>query len=95
MLAALGEHFGNRAAWTKPEGGLYVWLTMPEGTDLAGLQEQSFQEGVGYYNGTMFSPEGNGANMARLCFGHPTAETVSEGIAELANIFERHGIFNG
>lgn len=94
MLAALGEHFGNRATWSKPEGGLYIWLTMPEGTDLASFQEQSFQEGVGYYNGSMFSPDGNGANMARLCFGHPTAETVSEGIAELANIFERHGIFN-
>lgn len=95
MLAALGEHFGNRATWSRPEGGLYVWLTMPEGTDLAGFQEQSFREGVGYYNGTMFSPEGNGANMARLCFGHPTAETVSAGIAELANIFERNGIFSG
>ena len=95
MLAALGEHFGNRAQWSRPEGGLYVWLTMPEGTDLAGFQAQSFREGVGYYNGTMFSPEGNGANMARLCFGHPTAETVSDGIAELAAIFERNGIFAG
>ena len=95
MLAALGEHFGNRATWSKPEGGLYLWLTMPEGTDLAGFQEQSFNEGVGYYNGTMFSPEGNGAHMARLCFGHPTAQTVSDGIAELATIFERNGIFSG
>ena len=95
MLAALGEHFGNRATWSKPEGGLYLWLTMPEGTNLAAFQEQSFNEGVGYYNGTMFSPEGNGANMARLCFGHPTAQTVSDGIAELAAIFERNGIFSG
>ena len=95
MLAALGEHFGNRATWSKPEGGLYLWLTMPEGTDLARFQEQSFNEGVGYYNGTMFSPEGNGAHMARLCFGHPTAQTVSDGIAELAAIFERNGIFAG
>ena len=95
MLAALGEHFGNRATWSKPEGGLYLWLTMPEGTDLASFQEQSFNEGVGYYNGTMFSPEGNGANLARLCFGHPTAQTVSDGIAELAAIFERNGIFAG
>ena len=95
MLAALGEHFGNRAAWSKPEGGLYLWVTMPEGTDLATFQDQSFQEGVGYYNGTMFSPEGNGANMMRLCFGHPTAQTVSDGIAELAAIFERNGIFAG
>jgi 2-aminoadipate transaminase len=95
MLAALGEHFGNRATWSKPEGGLYVWLTMPEGTDLAGFQEQCFREGVGYYNGTMFSPEGNGANLARICFGHPTADTVSAGIAEMAAIFERNGIFGG
>ena len=95
MLAALGEHFGNRATWSKPEGGLYLWLTMPEGTDLAAFQDRSFNEGVGYYNGTMFSPEGNGANMARLCFGHPTAQTVSDGVAELAAIFERNGIFAG
>ncbi|CAI8028230.1 Aromatic-amino-acid aminotransferase 1 [Geodia barretti] len=95
MLAALGEHFGNRATWSKPEGGLYLWLTMPEGTDLAGFQDQSFSEGVGYYSGSMFSPEGNGRHMARLCFGHPTAQTVSDGIAELAAIFERNGIFQG
>ena len=95
MLSALGENFGDAAQWSKPEGGLYVWLEMPEDVDLAALQEQSFNEGVGYYNGTMFSPEGRGANCARLCFGHPTAETVSEGVAELARIFERHGALRG
>lgn len=95
MLSALGENFGDQAQWSKPEGGLYVWLEMPEDVDLAGLQEQAFNEGVGYYNGTMFSPEGRGANCARLCFGHPTAETVSEGVAELARIFERHGVLRG
>ena len=92
MLAALGDNFGDSARWVKPEGGLYVWLEMPEGTDLAALQEQSFQEGVGYYNGTMFSPEGRGANRARLCFGHPSPQTNYDGIAELARIFERHGV---
>ncbi|CAI8015112.1 Aromatic-amino-acid aminotransferase 1 [Geodia barretti] len=95
MLAALGENFGDAAQWSKPEGGLYVWLEMPEDIDLAAFQEQSFNEGVGYYNGTMFSPEGRGANCARLCFGHPTAETVSEGVAEMARIFERHGVLKG
>ena len=95
MLAALGENFGDAAQWSKPEGGLYVWLEMPEDIDLAALQEQSFNEGVGYYNGSMFSPEGRGVNCARLCFGHPTAETVSEGVAELARIFERHGVLKG
>jgi 2-aminoadipate transaminase len=95
MLASLGENFGDAAKWSKPEGGLYIWLEMPEGTNLAGLQEQSFQEGVGYYNGTMFSPEGRGANCARLCFGHPSPQTVYDGVAELARILERHGVLKG
>ena len=95
MLSALGENFGDAAQWSKPEGGLYVWLEMPEDVDLAAFQEQAFDEGVGYYNGTMFSPEGRGANCARLCFGHPTADHVAEGVAELARIFERHGLLKG
>jgi 2-aminoadipate transaminase len=92
MLASLGENFGDAAKWTKPEGGLYVWLTLPEGTDLEAVQEQSFQEGVGYYSGVPFSPEGVGKNSARLCFGYPTAEENYEGVAELARIMERHGV---
>jgi len=95
MLAALGENFGDAAQWSRPEGGLYIWLKMPEGVDLAAIQEQSFSEGVGYYNGTMFSPDGQGANQARLCFGHPSPQTVSDGIAELARIFTRHGAMGG
>ena len=92
MLAALGENFGDAAKWTKPEGGLYIWLELPEGVDLAGLQDQAFDEGVGYYNGTMFSPEGRGANCMRLCFGYPPVETITAGIAELARVLERHGV---
>ena len=95
MLAALGENFGDAAQWSKPEGGLYVWLEMPEDVNLAAIQDQVFDEGVGYYNGTMFSPEGRGANCARLCFGHPTADHVAEGVGELARIFERHGVLRG
>ncbi len=92
MLASLGENFGDSATWTRPEGGLYVWLTLPEGADLDALQEQAFQEGVGYHSGVMFSPEGRGHNSARLCFGYPTPEENYEGVAELARILERHGV---
>ncbi|PKB73688.1 MAG: hypothetical protein BZY75_00535 [SAR202 cluster bacterium Io17-Chloro-G7] len=92
MLASLGETFGDSATWTTPEGGLCIWLELPEGTDLAAIQEQSFVEGVGFYNGTQFSPEGKGANCARLCYGHPSPQTVYDGVAELAKILERHGV---
>lgn len=92
MLASLGENFGAAARWTTPKGGLYIWLQLPEGADLAGLQEQAFAEGVGYYAGSMFSPDGSGTNCARLCFGHPSVELIYDGVAELARILERHGV---
>jgi len=95
MLASLGENFGDAATWSKPQGGLYIWLQLPEGADLAALQEQAFSEGVGYFAGPMFSPEDRGKNCARLCFGHPSPETNYEGVAELARILERHGVLRG
>ena len=95
MLAALGENFGGIATWSVPQGGLYIWVTFPEGTDLAALQETAFNEGVGYYNGTQFSPEGKGKNCIRLCFGHPSPQTNYDGVTELARIMERHGVMPG
>ena len=95
MLAALGENFGSSVTWTAPQGGLYLWVKFPEGTDLAAVQDQVYEEGVGYYNGAQFSPSGEGANYVRLCFGHPSAETIYEGIAELARILDKNGVFPG
>jgi 2-aminoadipate transaminase len=95
MLASLGENFGGAATWSRPEGGLYVWLELPEGADLAAVQAQAVAEGVSYYNGTTFSPDGKGANCARLCFGHPSPQTVYDGVAELARILGRHGVLRG
>ncbi len=95
MLAALGENFGDSVTWTAPQGGLYVWVKFPEGTDLAAVQDQVYEEGVGYYNGAQFSPSGEGANYLRLCFGHPPAEIIYEGIGELARILDRIGVHPG
>ncbi|MDA0263101.1 MAG: PLP-dependent aminotransferase family protein [Chloroflexi bacterium] len=92
MVAALGENFGSSVEWTAPQGGLYVWVRFPEGTDLAAVQEEIFDEGVSYYNGSQFSPTGEGSNCVRLCFGHPTVETIRDGIAEFARILDRRGI---
>ena len=95
MLAALGENFGSSVTWTVPQGGLYVWVKFPEGVDLAAVQDQVYEEGVGYYNGAQFSPSGEGANYLRLCFGHPPAETIREGIGELARILDKIGVLPG
>ena len=93
MVAALGENFGSTVSWTVPDGGLYIWVKFPEGTDMATVQEDIFQDGVSYYNGSQFSASGEGSNYVRLCFGHPPVETIREGIAEFAKILDRRKVF--
>ena len=93
MVAALGENFGGSVTWTVPQGGLYIWVKFPEGTDLAAVQEEIFHEGVSYYNGSQFSPTGEGSNYVRLCFGHPSIETIRDGIVELARILDSKNVF--
>ncbi len=93
MVAALGENFGSSVTWTVPQGGLYMWIKFPEGTDLAAVQEEVFEDGVSYYNGSQFSPTGEGSNYVRLCFGHPTIETIRDGVAEFAKILDQRKVF--
>jgi 2-aminoadipate transaminase len=92
MTAALGENFGDRAEWSTPEGGLYLWLKMPEGTDIASLRDKSLDAGVGYQPGPMFAPDGvSGTNYARLCFGYNAQAEIHEGISRMAEVFSKAG----
>ena len=92
MLAALGENFGGSAGWSSPDGGLYIWLRMPDGTDIASLREEALGAGVGFQPGPMFAPDGiSGRNCARLCFGYNTPEEIHEGIGRLARVFAEGG----
>ena len=93
MLGALDEQLGaiEGVSWTRPHGGLYVWLTVPEGLD-TGLDGPFFQralaEGVLYVPGSYAFAEGTGPaprNHVRLCFGVPGEEDMIEGIRRLAS----------
>ena len=92
MLAALGENFGSAATWSQPDGGLFIWLCLPEGADLEACREAALDADVGYQSGLVFSPGGDsGRNCARLCFGYNTPEEIGEGIARLAQVLESRG----
>ena len=96
MLAAMGENFGSQAAWSNPEGGLYLWLEMPEEADMVGLREKALDADVGYNPGPLFAPDGvSGKNRARLCFGYNTPEEIHEGISRLADVCAREGYLSG
>jgi len=96
MVASLEENFGGSGAtWSVPEGGCYVWLTMPESSDIASIRDTVFEQGVGYVAGSNFEADASGRigkNRARLCFAFESIEKNSEGIALLAQLFRQHGV---
>jgi 2-aminoadipate transaminase len=94
MLEALAEHFGDQATWSRPEGGLYLWVKLPEGVDLVAVRDKILAtDDVGYLPGTNFAADGvSGRNMMRLCFGYCTPAQIRAGIAALARGLRREGV---
>ena len=93
MVSSFGEHFGGTGAkLSEPEGGCYTWLEMPLGTDMTALRDKAFDAGVGYQAGSIFAPNGDGENYARLCFGYESPEKNREGMALLAQILDDNGM---
>ena len=95
MLAALDEHFAETGAtWSKPDGGLYLWLTMPAGTDITTIRDQVLDRAdVGYLTGVSFAADGvSGRNCARLCYGYNSPAEITQGIALLADAFRHFGV---
>ena len=93
-VAAVGEYFGSRVECTNPDGGLYLWLKLPEGANTAAVLAKARDRQISYGPGTNFSPGQDAYNYLRLCFGHLTHETIREGIGNLAKFFEDEGLLN-
>lgn len=71
---------------TKPKGGFFLWLTLPDGLHSKEMLPLAVTELVAYTPGTAFYGDGRGANNIRVCFSHPTAERVRLGIQRLAKV---------
>jgi len=88
MLAALDEQFPRDTHWTHPEGGFYVWLTLPEGLDSQAMLPRAVTDRVAYVPGTAFYADGFGTRSMRLSYCYPTPERISEGVRRLAGVVE-------
>jgi 2-aminoadipate transaminase len=86
MLHALEEYFPPEVTWTHPKGGLFLWVTMPEGTDSQALFHAALAENVAFVAGDSFYATGNheGSRHMRLNFSHSTPELIREGIRRLS-----------
>ncbi|MBT1671923.1 PLP-dependent aminotransferase family protein [Curtobacterium flaccumfaciens] len=85
MLSALGEFLPD-LSWTKPNGGFFVWLTLPESLDSKGMLPRAVKELVAYTPGTAFYADGRGGGHIRLSFCYPTPEQIRVGVKRLANV---------
>jgi 2-aminoadipate transaminase len=93
MVAALEANFGSAAAWTNPPGGMYIWLTLPAGTDVTTVYQAALDAGVAYQPGPLFAADGvSGKHCLRLTFGYNTVADIPEGIAVLAKVFAQAGL---
>jgi 2-aminoadipate transaminase len=85
MLAALGEYL-PQLSWTVPNGGFYVWVTLPDYMDSKAMLPRAVKELVAYTPGTAFFADGTGRNNLRLSFCFPTPEFIREGIRRLSTV---------
>jgi DNA-binding transcriptional MocR family regulator len=90
MLAALEKHMPAGTAWTSPEGGFFVWVTLPEGVDTYPLLKQAIDAGVVFIPGAAFTPSDEPSNKLRLAFSAVPPEAIDEGVRRLAGVLREN-----
>lgn len=91
MLRAMKEFWPESITWTKPDGGLFLWVKLPEGIDAKEILPKAIEEKVAYVPGQPFFPDGNGKNTLRLNFSNASLENIHEGIKRLGRVFASLG----
>jgi 2-aminoadipate transaminase len=85
MLDTLGENAPAGTQWTRPTGGLFVWMELSDQTDTTELLKQMVELGVAFVPGQPFFVNGEGSNTLRLAFSKESPETITEGIRKLCH----------
>jgi 2-aminoadipate transaminase len=89
MLAAIEHYFPSEARWTRPEGGLFLWVELPERINAEKLFAEALAEGVAFVPGTSFFACEPRLNFMRLNFSNQTPEMIEQGIKRIGAILKR------
>jgi 2-aminoadipate transaminase len=88
MVAAIEESFPEEVSFTRPEGGMFLWVTLPERLSALELFEHAVREKVAFVPGTPFFVDGGGTNNMRLNFSNSDEDKINEGIRRLGKIMK-------
>ena len=86
MLDAMAEHFPREAHWTHPQGGLFIWATLPPYIDTTDLLARALQENVAFVPGRAAYTDGRGGSSMRLNFSGVPEDTIREGIRRIGEV---------
>ena len=86
MLSVMEETFPKGSRWTHPNGGLFLWVTLPEGVDTAAIMPQAVERKVAYIPGQTFFADGDVTNTLRLNFSNANEAHIAEGICRLGRV---------
>ncbi|HEY5529577.1 MAG TPA: PLP-dependent aminotransferase family protein [Thermoleophilia bacterium] len=94
MLAALRKEFPPGSTWTVPQGGFFVWATLPEPVHTGDLLVKAIEENVAFVGGAGFFTDGRGTSSMRLSFSGQSEERIREGICRLGGVIrEQMGLY--
>jgi len=95
MLAALRRNAPRQARTTRPDGGLFLWLTLPDGIDTDALFVDARERGVLFSRGTLFHVDGGGKNTLRLTYSAASPDQIDSGIATLGELMKKRLLARG
>ena len=87
-LSALEMMMPPGCHWTRPGGGFFVWLKLPDGVNAKAMLPRAISSRVAYVPGTGFYADGSGGQYARLCYSLPSPDRIREGVRRLASVIE-------
>ena len=89
MVSMIEKHFPQEIKCTKPEGGMFLWVTLPENISSLDLFKLAMKENVAFVPGKAFYVDGGGENTLRLNFSNSDEEKIEDGIKRLAKVIKR------
>lgn len=88
MLAQMREHFPAEVRWNDPQGGMFIWVTLPAGLNSQELLQQAVAQKVAFVPGVPFFADGSGSNTFRLSYATSSPEQIATGIERLGQVLK-------